>query len=170
MIDWTELRVDFENGVMVGGEIVFSHVDDVTGEVRHFAVERIAKDIEKMAVPPPIIEVPIDQTFAQFCIRARGVEPHRWNRITPQDVCHYPILMAVMPGVGRDTKDSHLIIDGIHRYTRAAAWGWPSVRGYELQPEFWQQYLVRVPDEVNRQQAVELEAQKYGHKIDSRIR
>lgn len=148
MIHWTELDIEFDAaGNPIRGEICFSHVDDKDGTVRHFAIDRINRELERMAALPQIIEFPIDPVFAAFAMQHRGVEMHRWNRITPMDVAAYPILLAKMPGVGRDTPDSHLIIDGIHRYTRAASWGWQTMRGYELPEEFWSRFLIELPED-----------------------
>lgn len=169
MIPWQELRLEFDDrGIPISGEIVFSHVDNKTGQVRHFAVERINRDIAKMGTPPPIIQCPIDPTFVMFAMQHRGVEAHRWNRITPQDVCNYPILLAYMPGVGIDTPDQHLIIDGIHRYTRAAHWGWTHLPAYELPEEFWEPYLIDIPQELNDFERERLNNQ-HVNPIDSRI-
>jgi hypothetical protein len=169
MIRWWELDLEFdEQGVPVRGEVVFSHVDNKTGVVRHFAVERINNAIAKMAAPPPIIQCPIDLAFTMFAMQHRGIEAHRWNRITAHDVCNYPILLAHMPGVGIDTPDEHLIIDGIHRYTRAAYWGWTHLPAYELPPELWEPYLIDIPQELNDFERERLNNQHI-NPIDSRI-
>lgn len=170
MIPWQDLRLDFDDkGSLVSSEIVFSHVDNKTGKVRHFAVERIERDIRKLGTPPPIIQCPIDKHFATYAMQHRGIEAHRWNRITPQDVCNFPILLAHFPGVGIDTAGEHLIIDGIHRYTRAAHWGWTHVPAYELRPEFWGPYLIDIPEQLNDWERERLNNQ-HVNPIDSRIR
>lgn len=172
MIHWTELRVDQDpvTGEFVGGEIVFSHVDDKTGVVRHFAIERIVADIPKMETPPPVIVFPTDLNFARFMLAQRGIEPHRYDRITPQDVIAYPIIMAKMPGVGRDTPDDHLIIDGNHRYCKAVLqWGWKEMQAYELSEDIWSKYLVSVPDWLNEKSREDL-ANQHVKPINSRIK
>jgi hypothetical protein len=169
MIDWTEMRVEYDaQGNPISGEVVFSHVDDKTGEVRHFAVERLNKHIERMAVPPKRLEVKIDYQFAAFAITRRGIEPHRFERITPADIAQYPILLAHMPGVGRDTPDNHLIIDGSHRYVKAATLGWKTIPAYELPEELWKEFLIRIPEELVAVDRDRLSNQHI-NPIDSRI-
>lgn len=170
MIDWRDLRVQYENGVPVSGEIVFSHVDDRTGEVRHFATERIQRDINAGLLRPKEILADINPVFALAAVTIRGVERHRLDRVTAQDICNYPIMMAHIPGVGRDDPArEHLMIDGTHRYVKASFLGWKSIRAYELEPEMWEPYLVNVPeiDDFTREQ---MAAQARGVPIDSRIR
>ena len=179
MIPWQDLSIEFDkDGVPVSGEIVFSHVDDVDGTVRHFAIERILNWI-KAAPPhklPPIIECPVDPTFAMAAMTVRGIEPHRLARVTLQDILHYPIIVAHAPGFGRDMRSSasapggeHLIIDGSHRYCKAWLMGLKSLPAYEVEPDFWMEYLVDIPemDDFTREQMAD---QAMGKTIDSRIR
>lgn len=171
MIHWSELEVEFDpvTHEPISGEIVFSHVDDKTNEVRHFAVERIERRLKTMDVLPPVIEIPIDPIFAVFAIRARGVEQHRLERVTPQDICNYPIMLARIPEVGRDSAEiDGLIIDGIHRYVKAAMMGWKSIRAYLMEREFWEEYLIDIP-EIEEDTRRKMEGQAKGVPIDSRI-
>lgn len=170
MIHWSELEMVFgPNGEPISGEIVFSHVDDITNDVRHFAVDRLAKYLTTCAVPPPIIEIPIDPVFAIAALRVRGVEQHRLIRVSALDICNYPIMLARIPGVGRDSeKIEGLIIDGIHRYCKAAFYGWTSIRAYLLEPDLWEQYLVDIP-EIADDTRRKMEGQARGVPIDSRI-
>ena len=170
MIDWRTLNVVYKDGEPVSGEIVFSHVDDKTGEVRHFAVERLCKYLETCAAPPPIITFPIDQQFAKYAYTLRRVEMHRLKRIMadPAQIAAYPIMLAHMPGVARDTQGEHLVIDGIHRYVAAAVLGWSELRGYEMPPELWEQYLIDIPEILDRTRE-KLAGQAMGVPIDSHI-
>lgn len=169
MIDWRDLRIKFDptTGRPISSEIVFSHVDDKTNEVRHFAVERIEKWLRTRS-DIPIIRVPIDYVFAQFAFTYRGIEQHRFERITKRQIKTNPIVLAHMPGVGRDTTGEHLMIDGTHRYCKAAMLGMEHIHAYELQPEHWEPFLVHVPelDNLTREQMI---GQANGIPIDSRI-
>lgn len=150
MIEMWDLDMTFAaDGTPISGEIVFSHVDDRTNVVRHFAIERIVKHVERMAVRPPIITFPIDPVFAMYAVTGRGIEQHRLKRITAQDLIQYPIMLAHMPGVARDVQGEHLIIDGNHRYVAAAMMGWKELHGYELPPALWEEFLVNIPEELN---------------------
>ncbi len=136
------------DGNVTNTEICFSHVDPVEGTVRHFAVDRIGKAIALGQMKPEILEFPIDPMFAVYAMQHRGIEQHRFQRITPQEIAHYPLVLAHIPGVGKDTKGSHLIIDGSHRYCRAFQMGWKTLRGYELTTEMWEPYLINIPEEL----------------------
>lgn len=168
VIDWRDLRIEFdENGVPKTGEIVFSHVDDKTDEVRHFAVERIEKWL-RTRTDIPIIRTRIDPIFAMFAVKYRGVEQHRFARITKRQIKTNPIVLAHMPGIGRDTTGEHLMIDGTHRYCKAAMLGMEHIHAYELQPEHWEPFLIDIPemDSFTREQMI---GQANGVPIDSRI-
>lgn len=151
MIDWTQLKAKFDDdGNVISGEVVFSHVDDGDGVLRHYAIDRIVNYIEHAPVRPEIIEFQIDAVWAAFALTHRGVERHRLERITPADLAHYPIIMAHHPdGKGRpDHQGQHMVIDGHHRYCKAAMLGWRTLRAYVLPPELWEQYLIYIPEEV----------------------
>jgi hypothetical protein len=172
MIHWSELRVVYDaQGRPISGEVCFSHVDDVTGDVRHFAVERIERDIRNGTLNLPIVETPINDTFARFSFTQRGVEKHRIIRLltTPTEISHYPVVFAHFPGVGRDVPDSeYLMIDGAHRYCASAVLGWKSIRGYVMEPEQWEPYLIDIP-EIAEQTRAKMDAQARGVPIDSNL-
>lgn len=170
MIHWSELRVDWgADGKPVGGEITFSHEDDVTGKVRHFAVERMVKWVNEHPMERYII--PIDPIFAKFAFTCRGVEMHRLTRITPADVAAYPIIMVRSEEFGRDDRGTAtLMVDGTHRYCAAAAWGWKEIPAYIFEEGEWERFLIDVPDFINEHTSERLTAQKHGTPIDSRIK
>lgn len=171
MIHWSELRVEFgPNKEPISGEVVFSHVDK-TSEVRHFAVERIQKDIEHGLLVLPIIETQIDLLFASFSITHRGVEPHRLRRLmaTPTEISHYPVVFAHIPGVGRDVREGeYLMIDGAHRYCASSLLGWPTIRGYVMSPAQWGPYLIYIP-EIADKTRMQMAAQAAGVHIHSHL-
>jgi len=171
MIEWTDLDLTVDgDGNLHSTETAFSHVDNETGEVRHFAVTRIEKWL-RTATQVPIIRVPIDMPFARYCMVHRGVEKHRYDRITKRQIMANPVIVARIPGVGKDAElEEHLIIDGAHRYCKAAHhFRMNSVLGYELQPYQWEPFLIRVPDAIDERTARELRHQDV-NPIDSRIR
>jgi hypothetical protein len=169
MIPLNDLKMEFdEHGHAISGEVVFTHVDDKTGEVRHFAVERIAAWLS-MQTRIPIIKVKLDPVFAHWAMTRRGIEMHRFTRISKRIVKANPIVFAHMPGIARDADGEHLIIDGNHRYCRAVYFGETHIRGYVLEPEHWEPFLVDVPAIFDEFQRDRIERQDVDP-IDSRIR
>jgi len=170
MIHFTDLRVQFaDDDTPISGEIVFSHHDPLDDTVRHFAIERICTQIERGGLKPPIVEVPIDPNFAAGAMVFRGVEQHRFERITPVDMAHYPLVVAHMPGTARDFPGELLLIDGSHRYCKAWMLGWKTLRAYVLEPEEWEKFLVWVPDAYNDIQRERLSNQHI-NPMNSRIK
>lgn len=171
MLDWRDLRVEYgPDGVTpVSGEIVFSHVDSGEGVMRHFLVERIERDLRNGTLTPEIIEFELDPNFALYANVHRGVEPHRLARITPADLCHYPVVMAYFPEIGKDIPE-HLLIDGHHRYVKAWSLGWKTLRAYVLPREVWEErYLVHIPEWMIEGKKDEL-LNQHNVPIDSRIK
>lgn len=124
---------------------VFTHVDDVTKENRHFCtgIMNIAPSITSI-VP---VNVPVDQTFARWMLKNRGAEQHRLLELMSmptKDMYNWrPILVAEMRARPPHYPDkSQLIIDGTHRYIVAAIRGLHSIPARIVPEVLWHQYLL----------------------------
>lgn len=121
-------------------EIVFAHMD-TDGTQRMFAVERILKllnEIEDSRIRQVL--VPIELNFAKWMLRNRGIEAHRLLSlmdVTPLE----PIIFCAE----EDAENTHLLIDGSHRYVGAAINESTHIRAYILPRIIWEQYLIEAP-------------------------
>lgn len=113
------------------GEKTYTHQDDKTGEYRIFAVDRMALWIEAHSLEVLKVKFLPDAAFAKFVLENRGIEPHRLLRC---DIS-FPITLLLM------SDDTHLIVDGNHRYVKAAMVG-AELKANMLIKEQWEQFLV----------------------------
>jgi len=124
-------------------EITFTHEDDSTKELTTFAVERIAEYIKSNSGLQKY-RIPVDLVHAEFIARNRGIEKHRLVRLLALDASEVnPIIVLAMP------DGTHLIVDGNHRYLRAALREEPYVIANILERKDWEQFVVEgVPAEL----------------------
>lgn len=115
-------------------EQVFTHIDPDTGEVTCLAIDRLKED--KRLRMKPVGLCPVTMEFAEFCLRERGVEPHRVARVLATYPDYDPVLFAAW-GDG-----SHLLIDGVHRYIACATHGSPTIRGKIVPLTVWRSYRI----------------------------
>jgi len=163
MIDWTELDIRIEpDGAIVSDEIIFTHVAPATRKVTHFAVSRLEAHLR--AHPVEMARVAMNYDFARDAIVNRGIEEHRLKRITRRIIKTNPVIFAYDP-----LDDTHLLIDGSHRYVKAAMLGMDHIIGYIVEPDLWQQYVVRFPEKLDDISRRDIENQ-WAKPIDSRIR
>lgn len=141
MIPFSDLSIWLKDGHLTG-EVIFTHVDDHTGEAMHFAIDRLNKYINERGAER--IRAGIDMEFAATMPVRRGLEQHRLDRITVEDILVYPILLAHIP-----EREEHLIIDGSHRYFKASTMGWPEIPAYVLEPDVWRNFLIDFPPDIN---------------------
>lgn len=95
-------------------EEVFTHIDDVTGEQRDFAVTSLTKHLEERKWE--VCVVPVTKEQADFCIQARGVERDRLEALAKRpESLKKPIILVEMPKDQQQVR-SHLMVDGTHRY------------------------------------------------------
>lgn len=129
---------------------VFSWRHPEHGYMLHFAATKLRWDIQKTQEPLFGVEltmVGLEADFAAFAQACRGLEQHRlkkwidWfyeNRgvhgMPPCMFCHWP------------EDDSHLLIDGTHRYAAAVYRGFEAVPAYLIPESVWKHYLVDLPD------------------------
>lgn len=86
-----------------------------------------------------IVEVPVDPEFAEWAFTNRGAEQHRIDRLN-DDVLSVPILFKHDP---RD--DTHLMIDGTHRYIYSARTGKEWIRAVIVHPSVLRHAEIHVP-------------------------
>lgn len=124
---------------------VFTHVDDVTGENRHFCtgIMNIAPAITSI-VP---CNIPVDQAFAKWMVKNRGAEQHRLIELMSlpsKDIYNWkPLLVAELRArPPQHPTPEHLIIDGTHRYIVAAIRGLHHIPARIVPEVLWHQYLL----------------------------
>lgn len=121
-------------------DVLFTHFDPVTKAELNFNVTRIANSPRTKLIEP--IPVTIDRKFAASLPKLRGLEKHRVMRLLEglrQGAPCEPILMASMP------DDTHLIIDGSHRYYVAALLNWHAIPTKVIPRTLWKKYIVNMP-------------------------
>jgi hypothetical protein len=140
MIPMTELGL---------GEEMFTHIDDTTDPPRQmsFAVDRIFAKCEAEKLEP--VFVPIDLSFVEYLCKFRGVELPRVFRLTDQDRIK-PVLLIKYPYLSALNSTEYLLIDGCHRYVRAALDERTLLLAYVIEERaFWEPFLVSgVPTET----------------------
>ena len=115
-------------------EIIYSW--DEPGSDRHFhwAITRLENFLKKSDCE--ILAIPIEKKFAVTMVELRGLEYHRMARI-PEDVKIWtPIIILHMP------DNTHLIVDGNHRYYKAYCLNVKHIVGVVVEQEIWADYLV----------------------------
>ncbi len=108
----------------------------------HFASTRIRDEVGPRL---QVGLVPVDKQFADWCSRERGVEPHRLGRwmtvLKPTNILHFePFLFVHLKNT-----DSHLLIDGTHRYVACALLGIPEFPAIIVPEPEWKEYLIEMP-------------------------
>ena len=118
----------------ISHEVVFTHIDNVDGVERHFAVERMQKYLDQINYPISLVAV--DKNFAHFCRVNRGIEQHRLDRIKISDLAKYPIIMGSWPDGTTVTFDGH------HRYVKAAMLNIGAINARILPESIWRQFQI----------------------------
>lgn len=101
--------------------VIFSHHDDDTGAQTHFAVSLILSWIKETKPEP--WQVPIETQAAEMIRACRGLEQHRLNPLLAVENPD-PVIFVHMP------DDTHLLIDGSHRYVAMHAQGKQWISAY----------------------------------------
>lgn len=123
-------------------EAVFTLIEDDTGKQTHFAVDRMIAWCT--AAKLPVAAVAVDPQFAVYCVENRGVEFERLAQITFHHLTE-PLIFCRQP------DGSHLLVDGHHRYVKAAQLAISYVRAYLLEPEQWEPFLIQGMPTVRKQ-------------------
>lgn len=118
------------------------------GTVHCWLTERMEKHAKLTGMK--VFSVNIDYGYAKFARKHCGIERHRLDRITPQVIAQNPLIYVALE------DGSHKLVDGNHRYCRAAALGWRSVPAYIFEIEEHLKFKVDIPpslyDEAVRHQ------------------
>ena len=119
-------RLTYTDGTLLqpGPLTTFTHVSD-KGVVRVWHIERMIE----MARSKEVWDTPVDAEFAQIVRDRRGVEAHRLARISPADLTFPVIYVEMEAEFDHDPPISHLLVDGNHRYVKAAEWGRETIPG-----------------------------------------
>jgi hypothetical protein len=115
---------------------VFSWNDPDGGPTLHFAVTRL---FAAVAYTFPLKRVPIEREFATYCVHQRGVESARlayWRKRVESVDCP-PLLFCHF-----EKDDSHLLVDGTHRYVAAYLKQVDSLLAFIVPEKVWRQYLI----------------------------
>lgn len=119
-------------------EIIFSHVDDDTGENNNIAVGRLIPHVAGLCATGAleVIWVSVEQDIAKYFRTNRGIEEVRLNRLPNNSDAVEPILFACMP------DQTHLLVDGHHRYVKAASLGAKHIKAVLVPELIWRKFQI----------------------------
>lgn len=104
---------------------VFTHIDDATGAQTTYAAAALYRRAVQGGDGIETVKIPVEEQHAMFCVNQRGVEPERVvELLNHPEWLAKPILFIVMP------DETHLLVDGTHRYVAAFAVQAPEVNAY----------------------------------------
>ncbi len=86
-----------------------------------------------------VVCVGMDVDFARWVAKSYGIEQHRYDRITPEAIMKSPVVYVRFP------DDSHTLVDGAHRYLKAAVLGWTGVPAYVFSIGEADQFEIEIP-------------------------
>lgn len=129
--------------------MIFSHVDDDTGAQTHFAITHALAWIKEHESEVETLLVGVEQDTAQMIFTSRGIEDHRLAKLLRGPVDNFPpVLFVLMP------DDTHLLIDGSHRYVAASMLKADGLLGFVLTWEQAQQFVIEGLPEMTKEQVV----------------
>jgi|PlaIllAssembly_1097288.scaffolds.fasta_scaffold54853_6 hypothetical protein len=120
---------------------VFSWNAPEGGPTLHFAATRLYYAAASLL---PVRSVLVEATFVRYCVRERGVEPSRLatcreyiraNWCEPVLFCHF------------ENDNSHLLIDGTHRYVASFIEGRTYIPAYTVPEPMWREFLIDLPSQ-----------------------
>lgn len=126
---------------MPAGAVIFTHIDDKTGVVTTYSITHLWQAVQhavKEGLKPS--RVHIDRKFAKFVREERGIERYRLNRIKKKHL-NEPVLFATQ------FDGSNLLIDGSHRYVKAANLMQRTIPAFILPPEVWYPFTMEDEDQ-----------------------
>ena len=127
-------------------EQVFTHLHE--GVATMVATERMQQSDEYKALE--VVITPVEKQFAEWCAKNRGVEQRRLERITLQHLVTSPLCYCEFPrpeslGGGM----AHMLVDGNHRYCKAAALGMMALPARVAPETLWRKFQVEgIPVEI----------------------
>lgn len=126
------------NKDMSDWETIFAHVDDDTGEHTNIAVGRLFPEVVAQIAfgKLDIALVPVEEKIAAYFRTHRGVEDARLQRLSDDFKAYDPIMFACMP------DGTHLLVDGHHRYVKAAALGAEHIKAVLVPEPIWREFQI----------------------------
>jgi hypothetical protein len=122
---------------------IFTHVDHLEREIRHFNATDLYRDILAGKVNYSVFVVPFTGSDYLRIVNDNGVEEPRVDRLT-YNICRRPILVAQFP------QGEHVLIDGNHRVVRRFREGLNYCTAFFVEHPAWSKYLVTMPRLVER--------------------
>ncbi len=116
-------------------EVIFSHIDEDTGAQTHYAISTMIAWIKSHWAEVEKVTVPIETAAAEMIRQYRGIEQHRLNPLLTVENPD-PVIFVTM------ADDTHLLVDGSHRYVAMYAQRKPHLRAFVLTWEQAQQFII----------------------------
>lgn len=121
-------------------EVIYSHIDFETKQATHYAITRLKNDPQ--FIHHHVENVTIDKDHALFCLEYRGIEKHRLFPLLMEPI-REPIVVAITD------DETHLILDGNHRYVAAAMRNLRSIQAKILPMRICEQHIIEGFPEVD---------------------
>ena len=115
--------------------VIFSHVDEDTGEQTHYAITHMLAWIKEHASEVERLRVVIESETAAMVEQYRGIEQHRLIPLLSVPDPDPVVLIHL-------ADDSHLLVDGSHRFVAMWKQGKPDLRAYVLTWEQAQNFVI----------------------------
>ena len=110
-----------------------------------------------LAMQYDVVLVPVDYKLARSFLRTNTVDPRRVVTMTPE-AAFEPIILCKTEAFGTNDPiiPDVLMVDGHHRFTRAAMDGLKTIRAYLLELSQWQPFtVVNLPDTTQKRLTAE---------------
>jgi hypothetical protein len=121
---------------------VFSHLDD-DGVQRHFDINKLYRIAAANPTSFPKLAMPITDQQAAHIMRYNGIEQSRVRAITPK--------RAIEPGLVLQLDDNtHILLDGNHRYVKRYSMGRSHMRFYVFTEAEARPAMLLIPDDVGK--------------------
>jgi len=90
----------------------FTHIPDDGGPHVTYNVTKLVTHIEAHRDQVQLVSVPVDEEHARYCLENRGIEQDRIRIL----LAHPDYLKQPVVFLHKAEEDSHLLVDGSHRY------------------------------------------------------
>jgi hypothetical protein len=107
---------------------VFNH-KDLAGVWRHYHINTLKFIVSDPRTRAKAVEIGLEAHNIQHVMETSGIEVEHFDRITPEFL-EQPGIVVHFP-----TEDSHLVVDGNHRYVRRFQLGYPTMKFWQLSEE-----------------------------------
>lgn len=129
-------------------EVIFSHYDDDTHAQTHFAISQMENWIIAHNVEVDRGLVPVDADAAEMIAACCGIEQHRLAPLLTCPLPFHPVLFVTMP------DETHLLVDGSHRFVASHRRGESDIRAYILTWEQAQRFIITGLPSMTKEQVV----------------